>query len=356
MTHPLDLKEFTLEEMEQLMAAWGQSRYRARQVTKWLYKGVADFQEMTDIARPFREELARQARISHLQIADQQQAADGVRKLLLALKDGHHIEAVLIPERDHATLCLSSQVGCAQGCTFCLTAQRGFVRNLTAGEMVNQVLAARTLLPPDLPLTNLVFMGMGEPLANFQAVSRALTIITAPWGLNFSPRRITVSTVGLAPLIPLLGHEVRFNLTISLNAPDDDLRSRLMPVNRRYPLEALLQACRDFPLPRHRRITFAYVLLNDVNDSPVQARQLARLLGDLRVKINLIPFNPHARLPFAPPPANRILEFQEILREKNFTVFIRESRGQEIAAACGHLVGEPGEAVISEQGPGVRGQ
>ena len=345
----MDLKELTLEELEQLMAAWGQSRFRARHVAKWLYKGVTNFQEMTDIARPFREELARQAHISRLQIVNQQEAADRVRKLLLALEDGLHIEAVLIPEGDHATLCLSSQVGCAQGCAFCLTAQRGFVRNLTAAEIINQILTARTLLPPDLPLTNLVFMGMGEPLANFAAVSRALTIITAPWGLNFSPRRITVSTVGLAPLIPRLGQEVKFNLTISLNAPDDELRSRLMPVNRRYPLGTLLQACRDFPLPQHRRITFAYVLLKDVNDSPAQARQLAKLLRGLRVKINLIPFNPHARLPFAPPPESRILEFQEILREKNYAVFIRESRGQEIAAACGHLVGEQGEEVISNQ-------
>jgi 23S rRNA (adenine2503-C2)-methyltransferase len=339
MTHPLDLKEFTLEELEQLLAAWGQPRFRARQVLKWLYKGVTDFQEMTDIARSFREELTRQAHIGHLQLVDQQQAADGVRKLLLALEDGHRIEAVLIPEANHATLCLSSQVGCAQGCRFCLTAQRGFVRNLTAGEIVNQILAARALLPPGLPLTNLVFMGMGEPLANFPAVARALKIIMAPWGLNFSPRRITVSTVGLAPLIPRLGQEVKFNLTISLNAPEDTLRSQLMPVNRRYPLETLLQACRDFPLPRHRRITFAYVLLKDVNDSPAQARQLAKLLRGLGVKINLIPFNPHARLPFAPPPEKRILEFQEILREKNYAVFIRESRGQDIAAACGHLVG-----------------
>ncbi|MHB8066719.1 MAG: 23S rRNA (adenine(2503)-C(2))-methyltransferase RlmN [Desulfobaccales bacterium] len=349
MTHPLDLKEFTLEELEQLMATCGQSPFRARQVLKWLYKGVTDFQEMTDISRPFREELARHAHISHLQIVGQQHAADGTRKLLLALADGQRIEAVLIPEERHATLCVSSQVGCAQGCRFCLTAQRGFVRNLTAGEIVNQILAARTLLPPGLPLTNLVFMGMGEPLANFPAVARALKLITSPWGLNFSPRHITVSTVGLAPLIPRLAQEAKFNLTISLNAPEDALRSQIMPVNRRYPLETLLQACRDFPLPRHRRITFAYVLLKDFNDAPGQARQFAKLLKGLRVKINLIPFNPHARLPFAPPPRERILEFQEILREQNFAVFVRESRGQEIAAACGHLVG--GE----EPGAGVRG-
>jgi len=353
MTPPLDLKEFTLEELEQVMAAWGQTRFRARQVLKWLYKGVRDFQEMTDIARPFREELDRRARISGLRLEGQQEAADGVRKLLLGLDDGALIEAVLIPEGSHATLCLSCQVGCAQGCTFCLTAQRGFVRNLTAAEIVNQVLAARALLPPELPLTNLVFMGMGEPLANFPAVAQALKIIAAPWGLNFSPKRITVSTVGLTPLIPRLGREVKANLTISLNAPDDALRSRLMPVNRGYPLEALLQACRDFPLPRHRRITFAYVLLKDVNDAPAQARQLARLLKGLRVKINLIPFNPHARLPFAPPPESRILEFQEILREQHYAVFIRESRGQEIAAACGHLVGGEAEEVDGELAEGI---
>ena len=206
------------------------------------------------------------------------------------------------------------------------------------------------MLPPGLPLTNLVFMGMGEPLANFTGVARALKIITAPWGFNFAPRRITVSTVGLAPLIPKLGQEAKFNLTISLNAPDDALRSALMPVNRRYPLEELLQACRDFPLPRHRRITFAYVLLKDVNDAPAQARQLGRLLKGLRVKINLIPFNPHARLPFAPPPEERVLEFQEILRQQNYTVFIRESRGQEIAAACGHLAGGDAEEGLPGEG------
>jgi 23S rRNA (adenine2503-C2)-methyltransferase len=335
----LDLKNLTLEELEQLMASWGQSRYRALQVAKWLYKGVTDFQEMTDIARPFREELAREAHISRLELLEQQVAADGARKLLLALEDGVRIEAVLIPEEGHATLCLSSQAGCAQGCRFCLTAKGGFTRNLRAGEIVNQVLAARPLLPPGLPLTNLVFMGMGEPLANFSELARALTIITAAWGLNFSPRRITVSTVGLTPLIPRLGREAKANLTISLNAPEDARRSQIMPVNRRYPLAGLIQACRDYPLPRHRRITFAYVLLKDLNDGAAQARQLGKLLQGLRVKINLIPFNPHARLPFAAPPRERVLEFQEILRQQNYAVFIRESRGQEIAAACGHLVG-----------------
>ncbi len=322
------------------MAGWGQPPYRARQVLKWLYKGVGDFELMTDMARPFRQELARQARISRLRLEQEQQAQDGCRKFLFALKDGNLVESVLIPEEDHYTLCLSSQVGCAMGCRFCLTARRGLVRNLTAGEIVNQVLAVKPLLPPDRPLTNLVFMGMGEPLANLGALVRALTIITAPWGLNFSPRRLTVSTVGLAPFIPRLGQEARANLTVSLNAVDNETRSRLMPVNRRYPLEEVLAACRAFPLPRHRRITFAYVLFNGINDAPAQARELARLLKGFRAKINLIAFNPHPQLPFAPPPEARVLQFQEILRQAHYPVFVRESRGQEIAAACGQLVGE----------------
>ncbi|MEW6386521.1 MAG: 23S rRNA (adenine(2503)-C(2))-methyltransferase RlmN [Thermodesulfobacteriota bacterium] len=340
MPTPLDLKEFTLEELAQVIKAWGEPAFRSRQLLKWVYKGVTDFEEMTDISRVFRRELARRTRLSQLSLIKDQQSQDGCRKFLWALEDGLKIESVLIPEEDHLTLCLSTQVGCAQGCRFCLTGQRPLARNLKTAEIVNQILAVRAGLPPGRPLTNLVFMGMGEPLANFPTLIRALTIISAPWGLNFSSRRITVSTVGLAPLIPRLGQEVRVNLTVSLNAADDDTRNSLMPINRRYPLDTLLAACRAFPLPRHRRITFAYVLLNGVNDDPAQARQLARLLKGLRVKINLIPFNPHPHLPFSPPPPNRILEFQEILRDAHYPVFIRESRGTDISAACGQLVGE----------------
>jgi len=277
-------------------------------------------------------------------VEQEQVAADGCRKFLFALSDGNLVESVLIPEEGHHTLCLSTQVGCAQGCRFCLTARRGLVRHLTAGEIVGQVMAVRRALTGELPLTNLVFMGMGEPLANFAQLVKALTIISAPWGLNFSSRRLTVSTVGLAPMIPRLGLEAPANLTISLNAPDDAIRDRIMPVNRRYPLAELLAACRQFPLPQHRRITFAYVLLKDLNDAPAQARQLARLLKGFRAKINLIPFNSHPELSFAPPPLERILEFQEILRAANYTVFIRESRGQEIGAACGQLAGQRASA------------
>ena len=322
------------------MADWGQPTFRARQLAKWLYKGVGSFEDMTDLARPFRAELAKRARISGLKMEQVQGAADGCRKFLFALEDGNLIESVLIPEEGRSTLCLSTQVGCAQGCRFCLTARRGLIRNLEASEIVNQVMAVRRELTDGLPLTNLVFMGMGEPLANFPALVRALAVISAPWGLNFSSRRLTVSTAGLAPFIPRLGQEARANLTISLNAPDDETRSRIMPINRRYPLPELMAACRAFPLPHHRRITFAYVLLHGINDALDQARQLARLLRGFRAKINLIPFNRHPHLPYEPPPEARTLEFQEILREANYTVFIRESRGQEINAACGQLAGE----------------
>ena len=340
MSHLIDIKEFNLPELEQLMGTWGQPAFRARQLVKWLYKGVGRFEDMTDLARPFRAELSRRARISDLRLEQVQVAADGCQKFLFALEDGNLIESVLIPEEGHATLCLSSQVGCAQGCRFCLTAQRGLIRNLQAGEIVSQVLAVRREITDGVPITNLVFMGMGEPLANFPALVRALTVISAPWGLNFSHRRLTVSTAGLVPFIPRLGVEARANLTVSLNAADDDTRSRIMPINQRYPIQELIAACRAFPLPRHRRITFAYVLLNGINDTLDQARKLARLLKGLRAKINLIPFNRHPRLPYEPPPVARTLEFQEILREANYTVLIRESRGQEIHAACGQLAGE----------------
>ncbi len=341
MPHPaVDLKELTLEELEQCIEAWGQPRYRARQLTKWLYKGAQAFEEMTDVSRAFRQELAERAYLSRLTFDKQELSQDGTRKFRWQLTDGQYIESVLIPEEDHLTLCLSSQAGCAMGCRFCLTARQGLIRNLTASEIVNQILGVKAHLAPDKPLKNLVFMGMGEPLANFATLVRALKIIQAPWGLNFSARRVTVSTVGLAPLIPRLGQEIQVNLTVSLNAADDATRDAIMPINRKYPLDAVLQACRAFPLPRHRRITFAYVLLGGVNDSPAQARKLAGLLRGFRAKINLIPFNPHPELPYVAPPLERILEFQDILREAHYPVFIRESRGQDIAAACGQLVGE----------------
>lgn len=336
----MDLYDLTLNELTELLATWGYPAFRAKQIWRWAGKGVTDFEEMTDLGRSVRQELGQRLRLTPLDLRSRRTSMDGSQKFLWRLKDGEYIETVLIPEEDHYTLCLSSQVGCAMGCRFCLTARRGLARNLTAGEIVAQVLGVRCLLKVDKPLKNLVFMGMGEPLANFAAVSKALVILTASWGLNFSTRRVTVSTVGLTPYIPRLGEAVQVNLTISLNAPDDTTRSFLMPINRTYPLKEVLAACRAFPLRRHRRLTFAYVLLDGINDSPSQARDLARLLRGFRAKINLIPLNPAPELPFKPSPRMRILEFQEILRAAHYPVFIRESRGQDIAAACGQLVGE----------------
>jgi 23S rRNA (adenine2503-C2)-methyltransferase len=342
MSSPIDLKELSLAELEKTVTAWGHPPFRARQILKWVYKGIRDFEEMTDISRAFREELSSRARLSTLSLAARQVSQDGTQKFRWLLDDGVSIESVLIPEENHSTLCLSTQAGCALGCRFCLTARQGLTRNLGAGEMVGQVLAARPYAPEDKPLTNLVFMGMGEPLANFDNLVRAIRAIQAPWGLNFSKRRVTVSTAGLAPVIPRLGDEVRVNLTVSLNAADDATRSSIMPINRRHPIKELLAACRAFPLPPHRRITFAYVLLAGINDKPAMARELTRLLRGFRAKVNLIPFNPLPELPFAAPDPAQVLEFQEIIRQAHYPVFIRESRGQDIAAACGQLAGDWG--------------
>jgi 23S rRNA (adenine2503-C2)-methyltransferase len=342
MSSLVDLKDLTQGEFEQLMVSWGQAPFRARQIQNWLFKGVTDFQTMTDIGKEVRGLLQEKSFISQAALLARQQSVDGSEKFSFRLADGEVIESVLIPETDHYTLCLSSQVGCAQGCRFCLTAQKGLHRNLAPAEIINQILAVRALVSHKSAITNLVFMGMGEPLANFTNLVQALTIILAPWGLNFSSRRVTVSTVGLAPLIPALGKAVRVNLAVSLNAPNDALRRRLMPVAQKFPLGQVLEACRAFPLPPHRRLTFSYVLLKGVNDASDHARELARLLRGQRAKINLIAFNPHPGLPFQRPDPDTVQAFQDILVQAHYTTLVRESRGGDISAACGQLAGEAG--------------
>ncbi len=343
MSNLVDLKELTQTEFEQLMVSWGPEPFRARQIQKWLFKGVTDFEAMTDIGKDVRGLLLKKAFISQLTLLDRQQSVDGSEKYSFRLADGEVIESVLIPETDHYTLCLSSQVGCAQGCRFCLTAQQGLHRNLTPAEIINQILAVRAHVANQTSITNLVFMGMGEPLANLSNLVKAITIILAPWGLNFSSRRVTVSTVGLAPLIPALGKAVRVNLAVSLNASNDALRRQLMPVTQKFPLAQILEACRAFPLPPHRRITFSYVLLQGINDAPEQARELAHLLRGLQAKINLIAFNPHPCLPFQRPDPETVQAFQDILVQAHYTTLVRESRGGDISAACGQLAGEAGK-------------
>jgi 23S rRNA (adenine2503-C2)-methyltransferase len=337
--------------LEEWCVASGEPRYRATQILAWVHrKDAADFAAMSNLSRRLRTKLAADFSLARLEPALAADAADGTRKLLFHLPAdtttgtrAAAIESVLIPQferadgaRDRLTLCISSQAGCAMGCGFCATAQMGLVRNLSPAEIVGQVRAGRALAAPR-PLTNIVFMGMGEPLANYDAVRTALDVLTAEWGQAISPRRITVSTVGLAPVIPRLVAETRVNLAISLTATTDAQRARLMPVNRRYPLATLLQTCRDLPLPRRKRITFEYVMLADENDTEADARRLVRLLHGLRSKVNLIPFNPFPGSGFVPSPRDRIARFQAVLRVHGVNATVRESRGQDIQAACGQL-------------------
>jgi len=338
MSEPVFLKDFTPAELELWAQQGGQPAYRARQLLKWLYsQNAEDFQAMTDLSKDFRGWLDENARISSVKREKVLTDVDGTRKLLLRLQDGERIESVLIDEGERLTLCLSSQVGCGYGCRFCLTGRDGFRRNLTAGEIVDQICAARKELTQGERVTNLVFMGMGEPLANLAQVLKALEIITSDRGLNFSTRRITLSTVGLIPEMLKLSSFFQIKLAVSLHAADNETRSRIMPINKRYPLEELLEVCRNLELPRRNRITFEYLLLGGVNDSPEAARKLAKLLRGLRAKINIIPFNQYPGAKFKAPSVISVEEFQKILQDKHFTATVRQSRGAGIMAACGQL-------------------
>ncbi|MEW5721785.1 MAG: 23S rRNA (adenine(2503)-C(2))-methyltransferase RlmN [Thermodesulfobacteriota bacterium] len=337
----VNLKDLSPEELAGFFEALGQKPFRARQVLGWLYRSrCASFGDMTDLAKGLRTELEKKARLSRPRLAEEAVAEDGTRKFLWALEDGSGVESVLIPERDHLTLCLSSQVGCAMGCRFCRTAGLGLKRNLTQAEILDQVLGALDRAGPEARLTNIVFMGMGEPLANRENVIRALRIIIAPGLLGFSRRRLSVSTVGLVPELPRLAEAGDVGLTVSLNAADDRTRGRLMPINRRYNLAALHRALAAHPLPRGRRITIAYVLLAGVNDSEEDARKLVHYLHGLKVKVNLIPFNPYPGAEFEPPDEKTVQDFLEVLVERKYTAIVRKSKGRDIAAACGQLAGE----------------
>jgi 23S rRNA (adenine2503-C2)-methyltransferase len=335
----INILDLSREQLVDWLAERGIAAYRAGQILKWIYRRQKDsFAEMSDIAKDVRAILPQHFRIPRLEIQAMQTSADGTRKYLFGLADGERIESVLIPERDHYTLCVSSQVGCAQDCRFCLTAKGRLIRNLTQGEILAQVRDVRHDLPEPGRLSNLVFMGMGEPLANFSNLMAALEIITdADAGLGFSTRHVTVSTAGLVPKMLEFGRRTKVNIAVSLNAVDSATRSRLMPINRKHPLEELLEACRNYPLPAGRRITFEYILIQGVNDSPQDALMLARLLRGIRCKVNLIPFNPHAGSEFERPAEQAILAFREVLLQKHYTVIIRQSKGGDISAACGQL-------------------
>ncbi len=332
-----DIRDLLLPEMERFVVNSGLPQFRAKQIARWLYvRRVESFDAMSNLPFTFRQYLKLHFKLSPLTVAALKRSADATVKLLLRLEDGREIESVIIPTPGRVTLCLSSQAGCAMNCAFCATAKMGLERNLTAAEIVGQVIAASHHLEEGQYLTNYVFMGMGEPLANYPRLLRALTIMTAPWGMGISPRRVTVSTVGLVPLIEKLMAETPVHLAVSLTATTNELRDKLAPINRRYPLEQLIETCRRLDLGR-RRITFEYVMLAGVNDSPADAARLARLLAPLRAKVNLIFFNHFAGSPFAPSPRETVERFQAILFKANLTATIRESRGQDIAAACGQL-------------------
>jgi len=341
-----EIQDLSRAELEAWCAGVGEPPYRAAQILAWVHRKEAEsFATMSSLSRALRAKLAAEFIIGRLAPSVVADATDGTRKLLFRLpgERAAAIESVLIPQferadgaRDRLTLCISSQAGCGMGCAFCATARMNLVRNLTPAEIVGQVRAGRVLAAPRA-VTNIVFMGMGEPLANYDAVSTALEILSAEWGFAISPRRITVSTVGLVPAIARLIAETRVNLAVSLSATTETQRTRLMPVNRRYSLAALLAACRALPLPRRKRITFEYVMLGGENDSDADARRLVRLLHGLRAKVNLIPFNPFPGAGFLPSPRERIVRFQALLRAHGLNATVRESRGQDIQAACGQL-------------------
>ncbi|HJV67136.1 MAG TPA: 23S rRNA (adenine(2503)-C(2))-methyltransferase RlmN [Geomonas sp.] len=332
-----DVKNLTLEGLEQFIAGLGKERFRAKQIFKWLYQmDATSFAEMTNVSKDFRAQLEELAVISNLEPEAVEASGDGTRKYLFRLADGSAVESVLIPDEGRNTLCISSQVGCAMGCAFCLTGTFGLARNLTTAEIVNQVCAVKR----EQPVSNIVFMGMGEPLANLGAVIPAVKILTDPDGFQFSTRKVTVSTSGLVPEMAELGRGAVVNLAVSLNATTDEVRTRIMPVNRVYPLKELLAACKAFPLPSRRWITIEYVMIRDLNDTLEDAKRLVRLISNIPSKVNLIPFNEHEGCEFKSPTQETIDRFHKFLLDKNVTVITRSSRGGDISAACGQLKGK----------------
>jgi 23S rRNA (adenine2503-C2)-methyltransferase len=345
-----DLAALDRAGLEALLAELGEPKYRAGQIYRWIHRrGVTDVAQMTDLSKKLREKLTDRAFVGAMSIARVEKAADGTRKYALKTKKGDVVEAVFIPDASaegRNTLCISSQVGCAIDCKFCLTASLGLLRNLEAHEIAEQITRVKedlgTLVDPEAgpPIQNIVMMGMGEPLQNYANVVSALQMISSEECHNISARRITVSTSGLAPRIPRLGNDVAVNLAVSLNATTDAVRDRIMPINKKYNIEAVLDACRKFPMKHRQRITFEYVLLADENDSDDDARRLVKLLRGIPAKVNVIPFNEHPYSPFKRPPQERIDAFQRIVSDSGVPVFVRTPRGDDISAACGQLGAE----------------
>jgi len=344
-TEKVDLKNLSPSELNEFLESFGKERYRSTQILRWLYqKGVQSFDEMTNLSKRFRQELSQVSLISILRPLRVEQASDGTKKCLFELEDGSQIESVLIPDKARLTLCLSTQVGCAFGCRFCLTGKIGWKRDLMVSEILNQILAVRRMLPEKRSITNIVLMGMGEPLANYKNSLKAVALMAHPDAFKFSSRKITLSTVGLLPELERLSKEkISFRLAISLNATDEETRSYLMPANRHHPFHKVLALCKNFPLKPRTRITFEYVMVDGINDSSQDAKRLLKILKGIPSKVNLIPLNEAPEIPFRKPSEEKVKRFQEILMEGGLTAIVRTSKGREISAACGQLQAKSSE-------------
>ncbi len=338
-----NLLDLNHQELIDWVKTLNEPAYRAQQLMRWVHQlGVTDFSKMTNISKSFRAQLQEKAEIRLPEIMVSQHAKDGTRKWLLRLECGNSIETVFIPELTRGTLCISSQVGCGLNCSFCSTGKQGFNRDLTTAEIIGQLwLAVQELAPHDQKVTNVVMMGMGEPLLNFEAVTRALDIMLDDLAFGLSKRRVTLSTSGLVPMMEKLKHRIPVALAVSLHAPNDELRNELVPVNKKYPLKQLMAVCKTyFENEPRRKITFEYVMLKDVNDSIKHAQQLASLLKEIPAKINLIPFNPFPHAPYQCSTRESIENFKEYLLRKDIHTTVRKTRGDDIDAACGQLAGD----------------
>ena len=346
-----DLADLERPALEAALEARGHQRFHARQIVRWIYQhGVTDIAAMTDLSRDLRATLARDFTLFTPALAQRDISADGTEKFLLRLADGRHIESVFIPDTPAMTFCVSTQVGCAMACAFCLTGKMGLVRNLTAGEIAGQVRVLADALHMRDRKFNIVLMGMGEPLHNYDETMRALRMLADEHGFGMSARRITLSSVGLLPALERLAKEpVMPNLAISLHAPTDLQRGELVPINKKYGVAEIIEACKRFPLNRRSRITFEYVLLAGVNDSPQDAKTLAKLVAGVKSKVNLIPLNAAAGIPFERPSDEVIDRFAKIVSDHGVSVSVRKSRGRDIRAACGQLIVEGPKKSAAQQ-------